>query len=219
MSIWLRRNTATTLLVGPFVSSTDGVTAQESLTITQGDVLIWKNGGTSLNAKNESTAATHRSNGYYTIPIDATDTNTGGQFFVTVLKAGCLPVRQNYLVVDSNVWDSWCASDFLKVDLLQINGNSNSAVRLGESSRVIIPGVIYDDGGTYTNTTTTLYSDDITEGTPDHYNGRVIIFTSGALTGQATTITDYALTASTYGTFTVDALTEAPVNNTEFVIV
>ena len=55
---------------------------------------------------------------------------------------------------------------------------------------------------------------DLTETTPEHFNGRTITFTSGALAGQATDITDYAAN----GVLTVTALTEAPEPGTEFVI-
>ena len=64
-------------------------------------------------------------------------------------------------------------------------------------------------------TTTAFIADGFTEGTDDHFNGRLITFTSGALLGQQTDITDY--TGSTQ-TFTVTALTEAPANNDTFVI-
>ncbi len=55
------------------------------------------------------------------------------------------------------------------------------------------------------------------ETTADHYNGRNILFTSGALTGQMTDITDYALQNSREY-FTVTSLTEAPADNDRFVI-
>lgn len=66
--------------------------------------------------------------------------------------------------------------------------------------------------------TTVFYSDDITEATADHYNGRIVLFTSGVLQYQATDITDYALDTGE-GKFTVTALTEAPADNVTFIIV
>lgn len=63
--------------------------------------------------------------------------------------------------------------------------------------------------------TTTLIVTNLTEATDDHYNGRVITFTTGALTGQATNITDYNGTTKT---LTVTALTEAPSDTDVFVI-
>jgi hypothetical protein len=53
-------------------------------------------------------------------------------------------------------------------------------------------------------------------GTNDFYNGRVIIFTSGALAGQATDITDYVGATQT---LTVTALTGSPASGVTFVIV
>jgi hypothetical protein len=66
-------------------------------------------------------------------------------------------------------------------------------------------------------TTTVIYSDDVTEATADHYNGRLFVPTSGALLGQYTEIIDYALDTGE-GKFTVTALTEAPADDTTFVI-
>ena len=53
------------------------------------------------------------------------------------------------------------------------------------------------------------------DATNDHYNGRIIIFTSGACKDQATVITDYVGATTT---FTVPALTDAPADNDTFVI-
>lgn len=71
---------------------------------------------------------------------------------------------------------------------------------------------------THTPTTTEFQADDITEATADHYKGRIVIFTSGALASQATDITGYAAVGG-IGQFTVTALTEAPANNDTFIII
>lgn len=63
--------------------------------------------------------------------------------------------------------------------------------------------------------TTTSIVTNLTEATNDHYNGRVITFTSGALLGQTTSISDYDGATKT---LTVVALTEAPANTDGFVI-
>lgn len=213
----LKQSTASTLLLGPFLDSSDGVTAETALTISQSDVLLWKEGGTTLAQKNESTSCTHRSNGLYTCPIDATDTNTLGTFVVSVAESGALPVRQDYLVVPANVYDSFAAgTDLLQVDLQSINESTDAADNLGRSALGIVRGT--SDNSAVTGTSTVFESDDVTEATADHYNGRVIVFTSGALAGQATLITDYALNGSN-GQFTVSALTEAVPDDSEFVIV
>jgi len=87
---------------------------------------------------------------------------------------------------------------------------------LANAATTIVSGTVSHDNTVAS--TTVFYSDDITEATADHYNGRIVIFTSGALTGQATDITDYELAVGE-GKFTVTALTEAPADNVTFVIV
>jgi hypothetical protein len=91
-----------------------------------------------------------------------------------------------------------------------------AAAKLALSASTMATGTVSWDN---TNATTTVfYSDDITEATADHYNGRVVLFTSGVLVGQATDITDYALDTGE-GKFTVTALTEAPADNVTFIII
>jgi hypothetical protein len=63
---------------------------------------------------------------------------------------------------------------------------------------------------------TTQMTTDLTEATDDHYNGRIIIWTSGVLQNQATDITDYD-GATKKLTFT--AVTEAPTAADTFIIV
>jgi hypothetical protein len=214
MTILLKQSTATTIVLGPFVDATDA-SAETALTITQSDVLLWKQGGAGLSAKNDATAATHRSNGLYTVPLDATDTNTLGQLIVNVAETGTLVVRQNFQVVPANVWDSMFSTDKLQVDAVELNSVAASAANLEKAASAIIRGTV--DHTAFTATTTIFESDDITEATADHYNGRIVTFTSGALLGQSTDITDYALNGGR-GRFTVTALTELPPDNATFVI-
>ncbi|KKK54875.1 hypothetical protein LCGC14_3080300, partial [marine sediment metagenome] len=89
------------------------------------------------------------------------------------------------------------------------------AAKLALGATTMITGIVSWDN---TNATTTvIYSSDITEATADHFNGRLFVPTSGALLGQYTDITDYALDAGE-GKFTVTAMTEPPADNTTFVI-
>lgn len=100
-------------------------------------------------------------------------------------------------------------------DVLEINGQATSAVNLALSSGGILPGTV---DTTVAATTTEFEAADITEATADHFNGRIIIFTSGALQYQACSISDYALSGGK-GHFTVSTLTEAPSNGDTFIIV
>lgn len=98
---------------------------------------------------------------------------------------------------------------------------ATAAGRLAVSAGQMLPGTVDDTG--FTPTTGEFEADDITEATPDHFNGRVILFTSGALQYQVCVITDYSLVGGR-GHFTVAAygggvLTDAPANDSTFLIV
>ena len=71
---------------------------------------------------------------------------------------------------------------------------------------------------THTPTPTEFQSDSITAPADNHFNGRIIIFTSGVLQGQASDITDYTLVGG-IGQFTVTGFTTAPANDDEFIII
>ncbi len=96
--------------------------------------------------------------------------------------------------------------------MLAINTVAASAANLERSASTIITG----SATATTLSTTQMSADGFTEATDDHFNGRIIIWTSGVLTGQATDITDY--TGATQ-TFMYTATTEAPSDNDTFVIV
>jgi hypothetical protein len=112
----LKQSTAATLQIGPFVDEGDGVTAETGLTISQGDVRLSKNGA-AFAQKNESSAATHDENGWYSVDLDTTDTGTLGRLVLAVSESGALPVWCEYMVLPANVYDSLVAgSDYLQVD-------------------------------------------------------------------------------------------------------
>lgn len=91
-----------------------------------------------------------------------------------------------------------------------------AAAKLALSAGTMVTGTV--DTGGITPTAVTFDADDITEATADHYNGRVLIWTSGALAGQATSVSDYSL-VSGRGRFVVATMTEAPANNDTFILV
>ncbi len=120
---WLKQSTAATVKIGPFVDSTDGVTAETGLTISQADIRLTKNGG-AFAQTNNAAGATHDENGYYGVPLDATDTGTLGRLRVAVNEAGALPVWQDFMVVAANVYDSLIGGgDTLDVQVTGIGAN------------------------------------------------------------------------------------------------
>lgn len=96
-------------------------------------------------------------------------------------------------------------------DVTAINSNTTAAAQLARSAATIV-----NASATATTLSTTQMSTDLTEATNDHYNGRIIIWTSGVLQNQATDITAYNGTTKTL-TFT--ATTEAPGSGDTFIIV
>ena len=99
----------------------------------------------------------------------------------------------------------------IKADALAVNGNTSAAAQLAKSAATIVSGAAI--AGTLS---TTQMTTDLTEATDDHYNGRIIIWTSGVLINQATDITDY--TGATK-LFTYTAVTEAPSAGDTFIVV
>ena len=90
------------------------------------------------------------------------------------------------------------------------------AAKLSLSANTIVTGTVSHDNTAAT--TTVFYCDDITTAAADHYNGRIVIFTSGTLQNQATDITDYEVSGGE-GKFTVTAVTSAPADNVTFIII
>jgi len=103
-------------------------------------------------------------------------------------------------------------------NVTKLNSDAQAATNLSASALQIIIGAIDTGTNSHTPTTTEFQSDSITETTVDHFNGRVIIFKDGPLSGQATDITAYSGVGG-IGQFTVTALTESPADNNTFVIV
>jgi len=96
-------------------------------------------------------------------------------------------------------------------DVTAISGSSDAADKLEASAETIVVAAAV--AGTLSATAMTT---NLTEATDDHYNGRIIIWTSGVLQNQATNITDYD-GASRMLTYT--AVTEAPSDGDTFVVV
>jgi hypothetical protein len=132
---FLKQSTAVTLLIGPFLDSTNGVTPEIALTISQADVLLGKNGG-AFAQKSEDTSCTKDAsdNGWYTCPVDATDTDTLGRLTLAVNESGAVPIWHEFMVVPANVWDSLFGADKLQVDVTQVEGVDATDTIIGADS-------------------------------------------------------------------------------------
>jgi hypothetical protein len=202
------------ILIGTFLDSADGDTAETGLAISASDIRLWK-GGVSEVAKN-SGGAVHIDGGRYYCTLDDTDTNTLGNLEVNVHVSGSLAVKREFTVLPSNVYNSIImGSDNLEVDTVKIYNSSNSASNLSTSAQQILPTTVTSEGSAPTvNQFNTL----ISEATANHFVGRRILFTDGALSGQATSVSGYNFIGG-FGQFTVYSLTEAPASGDGVIIV
>jgi hypothetical protein len=119
--LYLKQSTASQIVaIGPFLDDTDFKTTETGLTISNTDIRITKNDG-STGAKN-SGGATHLENGIYRITLDATDTDTVGNFRVSVFESGALPYWRDFFVVEEAVFaEVFAASAALNVN--DVNGD------------------------------------------------------------------------------------------------
>jgi hypothetical protein len=133
MTTWLKQSTAVTVLIGPFVDSTDGVTPETALTITQAEVRLSKNSG-DMAQKGDATSLTHDEIGYYTCPLSTTDTNTLGILKLMIAESGALPVWIDFMVAPANVWDSLFGADALQVHANEITAGLITAAAIADAA-------------------------------------------------------------------------------------
>jgi hypothetical protein len=124
--LWLKQSTAVTLSIGPFVSSSDGFTAQTGLALVQSSIRLSKNGA-AYAQKGDSTAPAHQENGYYSCVLNTTDTGTLGVLRLAVNFTGALPVWLDCMVVTANIWDSHFGAGALSVTASAIAANAITA--------------------------------------------------------------------------------------------
>lgn len=141
---FLKQSTAFTFRIGPFVDSTDGVTAETGLTIGQADIQISKNGG-AFAQTSASPTTTHDTDGWYQCPLTTTDTNTLGPLTVQIVVSGAAPVWEHFMVLPAAVYDSLIGgSDTLPVDVTQWSGANVASPGVSGVPNVNITHVIAD---------------------------------------------------------------------------
>lgn len=111
MSLILRQSTSKAVSFGPFLDKTDGVTLEVGL-VTAIDhattgIFLSKNGGALAIRSQAVTASTYDAYGNYIVTLSTTDTNTIGTLRMQFSEAAtCLPVWQDFVVVDELVYDA-----------------------------------------------------------------------------------------------------------------
>lgn len=215
MAQWLKQSTEIKVVVGPIVEVANGYVPVTTLSLSSADEaeLIKSDASSVTDASGATFSAITSADGYYNLTLTSSFTDTVGLLtFLVNDDSLCLPYRKDFMVLPANIYDSLVGdSDLLDVSLVQINGDTTGVANLEESTKGIVTG-----SATATTLTTTTMSTDLTEATDDHYIGRAIVWTTGALAGQASDITDYD-GSSKLLTFT--AVTEAPSSGDEFCLV
>lgn len=143
---FLKRSTATTIRIGPFVDEDDGKTAETLLTISQADIRLSKTGGNFAQTA-DGGGATHDENGWYYLQLDGTDTNALGRLLVAIHEGGALPVWREFMVVTANVFDTLCSTDTFDVNVTALAADVITSAVFDESSAY--PLKADDAGNTY----------------------------------------------------------------------
>lgn len=129
MSQFLKQSTACTIMFGPFVDMTDGVTLEvgagiiTSIDHATTGIFISKNGAAAAIRNQAVTASVLDAYGMFKVTLDTTDTGTVGTLDVLMAEAATfLPVHKTFMVLPANVYDSLMGTDKLQVDTTQVEG-------------------------------------------------------------------------------------------------
>ena len=117
-------------------------------------------------------------------------------------------------IVDAILVDTAALSVPISANVTQVSGSATAADNMELGALSMVAGTSHNSP---TPTTEAFASDTgALSSNNNFYNGRILIFTSGTLAGQARTILDYTGSSKL---FTCDAFTTAPPNDSNFIIV
>ena len=219
MSVIARQSTARTFMVGPVLDA-DGVAVTD---IAVGDLKISKNGGVPA-ALNGSATLAHRHTGHYSLAATASDLDTVGQAEIVIDDATNAMPMKVITVIEEAVYDAMYAAS--AVGPLPADDDGAGLTEAGRLTALLaaklaahasaVLTMVVDAGSSGTEVVFKSVEGTTPSAVNDFYNGRVIVLTSGALAGQATSITDYV---GATVTATVPALTGTPAEDVTAVIV
>lgn len=141
--ILLENGAATTIIVGPFLDGGDGVTTEESLTVTEWDLDICYSDATcdaiTVTASGGSNDAAHVANGMYSLEIAAADADTNGDGHIIITHgtpATFVPVYHQIRIVPTAVFDTLTTDGFATVTGLwsELCSEDHGAGAVGESA-------------------------------------------------------------------------------------
>lgn len=229
----LKQSTQVKVPVGPCVDATDGYTLETGISWATTEAYLIKHDSASVTDIGTNTWSAHLGGGYYNVTLTISNMDTLGLLTLGAHDSAMRPVRHEFMVVPANVYDALIGgSDFLQVDAVQANGNAMSGLLSGTTrfnadtkamngdttaaAQAAKAALGISSGTVQTGSTTTTIKTNLSESQNDHFNGRIIVFTSGAQAGVATEITDYNGASKD---LTVTAIPAAPSAGDTFVIV
>lgn len=197
---FLKQNTAAVVVLGPFVDATDAVTAETALSPSASNVELFKSGGTSA-VDISARSWTHIGNGQYRVTLTTSDMDTAGPAIIHAHISGARPVWHEFNVLAEATYDAMISGSPLPSNMTQVVGNGTAAT-LAAFGFLGLKNFTVGSGSTTTRIATNL-----TEAQSGHWAGGSLVFISGSLQGQRTSISDYNGTTKE---LTVAALTQAP---------
>ena len=166
MSQFLKQSTAATIMFGPFVDKTDGVTLEVGAgIITSIDhatigIFLSKAGGTAAIRSQAVTASTLDAYGMFKVTLSTTDTNTVGTLDVLMAEAATfLPVHKTFMVLPANVYDSLMGTDLLDISAVQLAGVAQSLTDLKDLADTGYDPATHKVAGVVLTDTTTTNTD------------------------------------------------------------
>ena len=134
---FLKADTSVKVVVGPFVDVGDGFTPETGITLTGADEaeLLKHDNATTVSISAATWAALTSVDGYYHLTLTTSHSDTEGMVTVVVQDDDvCLPVKQEYMVVAENVYESLFESAagaiLLNVNVGSISGDATAADNL-----------------------------------------------------------------------------------------
>lgn len=170
------------------------------------DSEVSKDGATFADCTNEATEVATSSGLYY---LDLTAAEMSADTVAVIVKTSTTNAKTTPIVLYPQE-----AGD-IKVDVQTLLASATAASNMQLAALGMLAGTV---DSTALTPTTTQFESSITTATADYWKDRLVLFTSGALSGQMARITAYSL-VSGRGQFTVTALTGAPANGVAFLVI
>jgi hypothetical protein len=136
MSQPIKQSTATAIVMGPFLDSVDGITAETALDVTAFTARAIKHSNThplvstaiTVTASGGVNDAAHIAGGYYSLELTAAQADTLGRLTVAIEVAGALPVWKEFQVLTANSFDTIYGADKWDVEAVLLQTQAKADV-------------------------------------------------------------------------------------------